>query len=158
MHQSLMANRASALSMGVSPRPAQTPAMQPSFPVRVECPPGACTCQRELLLSQPGADQRILMLTREEEKKLLERLERISSLNDLEQMLLRIEQQLGVAIVVSPGSNEVRTMRGIHIAMSDMPGLCRKTRQSIPAAIRKGLERQPEIAWALLDAHDLFGM
>ena len=132
--------------------------MQPSFPVRVECPPGACTCQRELLLSQPGADQRILMLTREEEKKLLERLERINSLSDLEQMLLRIEQQLGVAIVVEPGSNEVRTMRGIHIEMPDMPGLCRKTRQSIPAAIRKGLERQPEIAWALLDAHDLFGM
>ena len=132
--------------------------MQPSFPVRVECPPGACTCQRELLLGQPEADQRILRLTREEEKKLLERLERISSLNDLEQMLLRIEQQLGVAIVVAPGSNEVRTMRGIQIDLGDMPGLCRKTRQSIPAAIRKGLERRPEIAWALLDAHDLFGM
>ena len=97
-------------------------------------------------------------MTREEEKKLLERLERISSLSDLEQMLLRIEQQLGVAIVVAPGSNEVRPVRGIHIEMPDMPGLCRKTRQSIPAAIRKGLERQPEIAWALLDAHDLFGM
>lgn len=132
--------------------------MQPSFPVRVECPPGACICQREQLLSQPGGDQRILMLTREEEKKLLERLERISSLADLEHLLQRIEQQLGVAIRIAPGSNEVRTMRGIQIELPDMPGLCRKTRQSIPAAIRKGLERQPEIAWALLDAHDLFGM
>jgi hypothetical protein len=35
-------------------------------------------------------------------------------------------------------------MRGIQIDLGDMPGLCRKTRQSIPAAIRKGLERRPE--------------
>ena len=73
-------------------------------------------------------------------------------------MLQRIEQQLGVTIQISPGSNEVRTMRGIQIDMQDMPGLCRKTRQSLPAAIRKGMEKTPEIAWALLDAHDLFGM
>ena len=132
--------------------------MQPSFPVRVECPPGACVCLREQLLNQPGADLRILMLTREEEKKLLERLEGISSLPDLEHMQQLIEQQLGVKIVIAPGNNEVRTMRGIQIDMPDMPGLCRKTRQSIPAAIRKGLEHRPEIAWALLDAHDLFGM
>ena len=132
--------------------------MQPSFPVRVECPPGACVCLREQLLNQPGADLRILMLTREEEKKLLERLEGISSLPDLEHMQQLIEQQLGVKIVIAPGNNEVRTMRGIQIDMPDMPGLCRKTRQSIPAAIRKGLENRPEIAWALLDAHDLFGM
>ncbi len=132
--------------------------MQPSFPIRVECPPGACVCQREQLLNQPGADLRILMLTREEEKKLLERLERISSLQDLEHLQQLIEKQLGVRISIAPGSNEVRTMRGIQIDMPDMPGLCRKTRQSIPAAIRKGLERSPEIAWALLDAHDLFGM
>lgn len=132
--------------------------MQPSFPVRVECPPGACVCQREQLLSQPGADLRILMLTREEEKKLLERLERINSLPDLEHMLQLIERQLGMSVQIAPGSNEVRTMRGIQIDLTDMPGLCRKTRQSIPAAIRKGLERKPEIAWALLDAHDLFGM
>ncbi|RGE40618.1 hypothetical protein DZC30_20110 [Comamonas testosteroni] len=132
--------------------------MQPSFPIRVECPPGACVCQREQLLNQPGADLRILMLTREEEKKLLERLERISSLQDLEHLQQLIEKQLGVRISIAPGSNEVRTMRGIQIDMPDIPGLCRKTRQSIPAAIRKGLERSPEIAWALLDAHDLFGM
>lgn len=134
------------------------PTMQPSFPIRVECPPGACVCQREQLLNQPGADLRILMLTREEEKKLLERLESISSLPDLEHMQQLIEKQLGVKLVIAPGNNEVRTMRGIQIDMPDMPGLCRKTRQSIPAAIRKGLERRPEIAWALLDAHDLFGM
>ena len=132
--------------------------MQFNFPVRVECPPGACVCQRELLVQQPGADLRILMLTKEEEKKLLQRLEHISSLQDLEHMLQRMQQQLGIHIEIAPGSNEVRTMRGIQIDLQDMPGLCRKTRQSIPAAIRRGLENQPEIAWALLDAHDLFGM
>ena len=132
--------------------------MQFNFPVRVECPPGACVCQRELLVQQPGADLRILMLTKEEEKKLLQRLEHISSLQDLEHMLQRMQQQLGIHIEIAPGSNEVRTMRGIQIDLQDMLGLCRKTRQSIPAAIRRGLENQPEIAWALLDAHDLFGM
>lgn len=134
------------------------PFMQLDFPVRIECPPGACVCQREALLQQPGADLRILMLTREEEKKLLLRLERIASLDDLQHMLQRMQQQLGVCVQVTPGNNEVRTMRGIQIDMQDLPGLCRKTRQSIPAAIRKGLENRPEIAWALLDAHDLFGM
>lgn len=91
-------------------------------------------------------------------EKLLQRLESISSLVDLEHMQQRIHALLGLEIRITPGNNEVRTMRGIQIDLGDLPGLCRKTRQSIPAAIRKGLERKPEIAWALLDAHDLFGM
>ena len=132
--------------------------MQALFPIRVECPPGSCICQRDQLLNTPGADLRILQLTREEEKKLLLRLEHITSLRDLEHMQQRIHALLGLQVHIAPGSNEVRTMRGIQIELGDLPGLCRKTRQSIPAAIRKGLERKPEIAWALLDAHDLFGM
>ena len=132
--------------------------MQALFPIRVECPPGSCICQRDQLLNTPGADLRILQLTREEEKKLLERLERISSLQDLEHMQQRIQSQLGVQISIAPGDNEVRTMRGIRVDLADLPGLCRKTRQSIPAAIRKGLEHRPEIAWALLDAQGLFGL
>jgi hypothetical protein len=46
-------------------------------------------------------------------------------------------------------------MRGIVIELDDQPGLCRRTRQSIPAAIRRGLERNPQVAFRLLDAHDL---
>ncbi|MNP86014.1 hypothetical protein D3C76_1860090 [compost metagenome] len=46
-------------------------------------------------------------------------------------------------------------MRGIGIRLLDQPGLCRKTRQAIPAAIRRGLENHPEIAYELLNAHDL---
>ncbi|MEA3168620.1 MAG: hypothetical protein QOI97_1568, partial [Pseudomonas sp.] len=38
----------------------------------------------------------------------------------------------------------------------ELPGMCRKTRQAIPAAIRRGMEKRPEIAYRLLDAHDLF--
>ena len=30
-------------------------------------------------------------------------------------------------------------------------------RPAIAAAVRRGLEKQPEIAWRLLDAHDLLG-
>ncbi|CAM4241378.1 Ribosomal protein S3AE [Comamonas aquatilis] len=127
-------------------------------PIRTECPPGSCICERERLLATPGADWRILMLTREEEKRLLLRLESISSLQDLRHMQLRMAEQLGLSITIGPGRAEVRTMRGIQIEIADQPGLCRKTRQSIPAAIRKGLEHKPEIAYALLDAHDLFGM
>lgn len=127
---------------------------------RQPCPPGACDCGREQLLDKAGSaartDARILLLTRAEEKRLLERLENLESLADLEQMQQRIHQQLGVSIVVAPGLNEVRSMRGIGIQIEMLPGLCRKTRQAIPKAIRRALEKRPEIAYSLLNANDLF--
>lgn len=129
--------------------------MTESLVTRQPCPPGVCDCGRERLQETPEADTRILRLTRSEEKRLLERLENISSLNDLEHMQQRIYQQLGVRVKVAPGFNEVRSMRGIAIEVVECPGLCRKTRQSIPTAIRKGLEKTPEIAFRLLDNHDL---
>ncbi|WP_342245701.1 hypothetical protein [Pseudomonas sp. OTU5201] len=129
--------------------------MTSSLPTRQPCPPGACNCGREELLENPGADVRILLLTRQEEKRLLERLEKIQSLADLEHLQRRLFEQLGVRLHIAPGYNEVRSMRGIDIRIDELPGLCRKTRQSIPAAIRRGLELHPEIAWRLLDAHDL---
>ena len=120
------------------------------------CPPAVCDCEREQLLDAPGTDQRILQLTRQEEKKLLERLENLQSLADLERMQHLMHQQLGIRVHIAPGHTEVKSMRGIQIVIDELPGLCRKTRQSIPAAIRKGLEKRPEIAYRLLDAHDLF--
>lgn len=128
----------------------------PPFPIRKECPPGACDCDRESLLEDPRADLRILRLTREEEKRLLERIEAISSYAELMRIGQRLEEQLGVTVSIAPGPNEVRTVRGFQIALGERPGLCRKTRQSLPAAIRKCLERHPEIAFAILNAHDLF--
>lgn len=124
--------------------------------IRQPCPPGACVCDREQLLQAPGADLRILNLTRQEEKKLLDRLEHLKNLQDLERMQQLMYQQLGIRVHIAPGHTEVKSMRGIQIVIDELPGLCRKTRQSIPAAIRRGLENQPEIAYRLLDAHDLF--
>ena len=124
--------------------------------IRQPCPPGACVCEREHLLQAPGADLRILNLTRQEEKKLLERLEELKSLQDLEHMQQRMYELLGIRVRIAPGHTEVKSMRGIQIVIDELPGMCRKTRQSIPAAIRRGLEKRPEIAYRLLDAHDLF--
>lgn len=129
--------------------------MTTSAPLRSPCPPGACICGRDPLLETPGADLRILRLTREEEKRLLARLEMLKDLNDLKHLQQRMFEQLGIRVDVAPGFNEVRTMRGIVIQIDELPGLCRKTRAAIPAAIRRGLENHPEIAFELLNAHDL---
>ncbi|HDS1735883.1 MULTISPECIES: hypothetical protein [Pseudomonas] len=122
---------------------------------RQPCPPGACNCGREHLHASPAAAQRILRLTRQEEKRLLERLENLSGLEDLERLQQLMYEQLGIRVQITPSFNEVRTMRGILIELAEQPGLCRKTRQAIPAAIRRGLERNPHVAFRLLDAHDL---
>ena len=70
-------------------------------------------------------------------------------------LLAEDDHELGIRLDIEPGFNEVRTMRGIAIRLADQPGLCRKTRQAIPAAIRRALEKRPEIAYRLLDGHDL---
>ena len=44
----------------------------------------------------------------------------------------------------------------IAVLVLEQRGLCRKTRQAIPAAIRKSMERCPEIAYALLNEGGLF--
>ena len=128
-----------------------------TFALRTECPPGACVCQRDKLLADPGADLRVMRLTREEEKRLISRLENIRDLSDLRHMQERLSAQLGIDLSIAPGSNEVRSMRGILIQVTEKPGLCRKTRQAIPAAIRRCLELRPEIAFELLHEGDLFG-
>ncbi|MDR6607647.1 hypothetical protein [Pseudomonas synxantha] len=129
--------------------------MTTTAPIRQPCPPGACDCGRDPLLETPGADLRILFLTRNEEKRLIERLENLQSLNDLEHVQRRMFEQLGIRVDIAPGFNEVRTMRGIGIQIGELPGLCRKTRANIPAAIRRAMEKRPEIAYALLNANDL---
>lgn len=129
--------------------------MTTSAPIRQPCPPGACDCGRDPLLETPGADLRILFLTRTEEKRLIDRLENLQSLTDLEHMKRRMFEQLGIRVDIAPGFNEVRTMRGIGIQVGELPGLCRKTRASIPAAIRRAMEKRPEIAYELLNANDL---
>ena len=127
------------------------------FPIRTECPPALCNCGRDVLLEQPDADLRVLRLTREEEKRLLARLEAISDYADLQKMQQKLFDLLGLRLSVAPGPNEVRTLRGLLIRIADHPDLCRKTRQAIPAAVRQALEARPEIVYAILNAHDLLG-
>ena len=78
--------------------------MNLSFPIRQECPPGACMCDRERLLADPAADIRILRLTKEEEKRLVARLESIASLEDLRAMQGRIQAQLGICLLYTSPS------------------------------------------------------
>ncbi|MCC2597232.1 hypothetical protein LKR43_12875 [Pusillimonas sp. MFBS29] len=125
--------------------------------LRTACPPGSCICDREQLLSSPDSDMRVLWLTREEEKRLIMRLERVSSLADLRHVQALIYKQLGVEVQVTVGPNEVRTVMGLNIEVIEKPGLCRKVRSSIPAAIRRGLAANEQIVYDLLDEDGLFG-
>ncbi|RTZ44804.1 hypothetical protein EKL30_09230 [Candidimonas sp. SYP-B2681] len=128
-----------------------------SVPIREACPPGACTCHREELLNNPASDARILLLTKQEEKKLIARIESISSYAELKRIEERLESQLGIILEIIPSARGVRTVRGFGIQLVSGPGLCRKTRQSIPAAVRRCLDSHPDIVYAILNAHDLLG-
>ena len=91
----------------------------------------------------------------EEEKRLIARLENLASLDDLRRMQERLRAQLGIVVRILPSDNEVRTTRGIFILLDEQPGLCRKTRSAIPAAIRRSFDTRPEIVYALLNERDL---
>jgi hypothetical protein len=128
-----------------------------SFPIRAECPPGACVCGRERLMSEQDADVRPLAIDRKQEQKLIERIERIDSYADLCHVQELIRRNIGAELRIERGPNEVRSMRGIIIVLEEKPGLCKKVRQSVPAAVRKRLQEKPEIAYAILDAGGLLG-
>jgi hypothetical protein len=106
-------------------------------------------------LQSLDGDLRVLRLTREDEKQLLHRLENLSSLSDLKHLEVRM-QQLGIQLSMSTSSSEVRTLRGITILVHEQTGLCKKTRQAIPAAIKRSLEQKPEIAHEILNVGSLF--
>lgn len=127
------------------------------FPPRTECPPGLCVCNRDALLNDPQGDTRILMLTREQEKKLVDRIDCVRSYEELLSVGKQMFDKLGIVLTIRPSVHEVRTVRGIQILLAEQPGLCRKTRQAVPAAIRRCLEAHPEIAYAILNANDLLG-
>ena len=132
------------------------PAVQLPFRVRVECPPGACVCERERLLADPAGDHRPLAIDRKQEQNLVARIERVRDYQDLQHVQALIRKNVGAELRIEPGPNEVRTVRGIIVVLEEKPGLCKKVRQSVPAAVRRLLQERPEIAYAILDAHDLF--
>jgi hypothetical protein len=129
----------------------------PEPPIRTECPPGVCDCERDVLLADADSDQRILRLTQLEEKRLIARIEALASYADLLKLQQKMRELLGIELRIEPGPREVRTVRGLQIELATRPGLCRKTRKTIPAAVRKCLESHPEIVYALLNSHDLLG-
>lgn len=137
-----------------SPRPPL--ATLPLFPQRVPCPPGACICGHVALVESRQGDQRILLLTREEEATLVQRLEKVQTLAELRQMQQRMTEQLGLVLHIAPGSQGTQGLRGLDIQLEPIPGLCRKTRKALPEAVRRCMERHPEIAHALLDEGSLF--
>src|SRR6476660_4616912 len=94
-----------------------------TLPIRKECPPGACVCDRDGLLNDPHGDLRILRLTVEEEKKLIARIDNISTYADLKHIQLRLQENLGIVLRIAPGTREVRTARGIRIQLLDQRGL-----------------------------------
>ena len=98
----------------------------------------------------------LLRLSRADEKSLLQRLENLRDLTDLRHLEERMEQQLGIRLTLVTSPRGVRSLRGILIRVQEQPGLCRKTRQAIPAAIRRGIEKRPQIAWEIANAGGLF--
>jgi hypothetical protein len=114
-------------------------------------------CERERLLADPHADLRPLRITRQEEQRLLERIERIASFEELKHVQELVRAHVGAELRIAPGPNEVKTVRGIVIVLEDRPGVCKKLRQSVAAAVRRCLDRNPDITFALLNAHDLLG-
>ncbi|MGX9771924.1 hypothetical protein ACWYXN_00310 [Janthinobacterium aestuarii] len=127
------------------------------FEVRKECPPQLCDCERERLLGDAQADLSILRLNLTEEKRLLAHIEGIATHAQLRKLQLLLKKNLGVELQITPGSGEVRTVRGFQIRLLERPGLCRKTRAAIPAAVRRCLAAHPEIAFAILNENDLLG-
>ncbi|NYS34265.1 hypothetical protein HZZ02_11160, partial [Streptococcus danieliae] len=127
------------------------------FEVRKECPPQLCDCERERLLDDPQADLSILRLNLREEKRLLTHIEGIATYAQLQKLQLLLKNNLGVQLQIAPGSGEVRSVRGFQIRLQEQPGLCRKTRAAIPAAVRRCLAAHPEIAFAILNENDLLG-
>ena len=113
-------------------RPTQTMNLPTAIPIRTECPPGTCVCGRDALLANPAADWRVMCLTRAEEKRLLERLENLTSLADLRRMEGRMFDQLGIRLSITPSPNEVRTLRGIVILVHEQPACAAKPASPFP--------------------------
>ena len=133
------------------------------FPIRKECPPGACECGRDELLdawdkAPDDTDIRVLRLTREQEKVLIERIESIATYEELGHIKQRILEQLGVRLTITPSAHGVSTVMGLSIKLVEQPGLCRRTRENLPAAVRRCFRNNPDIVYALLNSRDLLGI
>ena len=71
---------------------------------------------------RPARTVASLLLTRREEQRLAARLEALRSLEDLEHLLRRMEEQLGIRLRIAPAFGEVRSMRGIRMRLRSSRG------------------------------------
>jgi hypothetical protein len=130
------------------------------FPIRKECPPGACVCGRDALLeaweqAPEREDIRVLRLTRDEEKKLVAAIENIASYEDLGRIKQRLRDLLNITLTITPSARGVSTVMGLSIKLVEQPGLCRRTHEALPAAVRRCFRNHPDIVYALLNSRDL---
>lgn len=135
-----------------------------SHPLRAPCPPALCDCGLAQCLANPGsapvdftpANYPVLHLNRAEELRLIRHLEGLQTLSDLHRTLYKMQEQIGVTVDIPPHQNGVRHVRGLEITVQPQPYLCRKTRQSLPAAIRRAMQQHPQMLYDLLDSSGLF--
>ncbi|MBN9115847.1 MAG: hypothetical protein J0I36_11335, partial [Pandoraea sp.] len=66
-------------------------------------------------MQDPHGDRRLLLLTQAEEKRLIARIEAVTSYADLQRVADLMQAQLGISLQIAPSVNEVRTVRGISI-------------------------------------------
>ena len=124
-----------------------------SFPAPSASPARPAPASANASAQAPGADRRILLLTARKSSA-WPPTEALRSTEDLEHLLRRMEEQLGIRLRIAPAFGEVRSMRSIRMRFEEQPGLCRKTRRG-DSRHPPRLEKRPEVAYALLGAHDL---
>ena len=92
------------------------------FPIRVECPPGACVCERGRLLAEPGADLRPLAIDRRQELNLIARIERVDTYEDLQHVQALICKNVGAELRIEPGHARLHRRRRHRAAAEDHGG------------------------------------
>ena len=65
-----------------------------------------------------------------------------------------MEEQLGIRLRIAPAFGEVRSMRGIRNASRSSRGSAARPAGRFPPP-SAAAEKRPEVAYALLNAHDL---
>ena len=66
-----------------------------------------------------------------------------------------MEEQLGIRLRIAPAFGEVRSMRGIRMRFESSRGSAARPARRFPPPSAAASEKRPEVAYALLNAHDL---
>ena len=124
------------------PRPSASPAR-----------PGACVCERERL-EAPGADRRIL-LPDPPGRAAPGRPPGSPAAWKTTEHLRRMEEQLGIRLRIAPAFGECAACAASACASRSSRGSAARPARRFPPPSAAALEKRPEVAYALLNAHDL---